>query len=283
MPFSRSLVSPIATMADENIMVCAMIPGSRNSRYVVPGTLIEPPKTYANSSTNITGWIVTSSSISGIRRMCSRLRQTTVSDCCSRRRCRSGAGGSALTSRRSSDGLLLGAGLGRPGVRRSASARWPVRCRNTSSRLGRFRPRSSTVDPAVGEDPGDPGHVGQAGGRRGEPPARLLDVHLGRVLRAAARQRAADRSRSDSVTTTLARPASSLSCVGVPAAITLPLSITTISSASWSASSRYCVVSSSVVPSRTSPRSTSHRSPGCGGRARWSARPGTAPAARRPG
>ena len=31
-PFSRSLISPIATMNEENTIVCAMIPGTRNSR-----------------------------------------------------------------------------------------------------------------------------------------------------------------------------------------------------------------------------------------------------------
>ena len=77
-----------------------------------------------------------------------------------------------------------------------------------------------------------------------------------------ARIRSAAASRSAalvSVTTTLALPARSLSCVGVPAAMTLPLSTTTISSARLSASSRYCVVRTSVVPSVTSSRSTSHR------------------------
>ena len=31
-PFSRSLTRPIATMNDEKTIVCAMIPGIRNSR-----------------------------------------------------------------------------------------------------------------------------------------------------------------------------------------------------------------------------------------------------------
>ncbi len=43
-------------------------------------------------------------------------------------------------------------------------------------------------------------------------------------------------------------------------AITLPWSITVIESASASASSRYCVVSSTVEPSLTSDRTTSHMS-----------------------
>ena len=51
-----------------------------------------------------------------------------------------------------------------------------------------------------------------------------------------------------------AGPTEALSCPGVPSAITLPWSITAIPSASWSASSRYCVQSRIVVPSATSAR-----------------------------
>ena len=55
--------------------------------------------------------------------------------------------------------------------------------------------------------------------------------------------------------------------------------MTTIRSASRSASSRYWVVSRIVVPPSTSSRDElPHRRAGCAGRARWSARPGTAPA-----
>ena len=49
-------------------------------------------------------------------------------------------------------------------------------------------------------------------------------------------------------------PTRALSSSGVPSAMTRPRSTTLIRSASWSASSRYCVVSSTVVPSRTSAR-----------------------------
>ena len=45
----------------------------------------------------------------------------------------------------------------------------------------------------------------------------------------------------------------------MPSAITVPWSITTIWSASRSASSRYCVVSSTVVPAATRPSIVSHR------------------------
>ena len=49
-----------------------------------------------------------------------------------------------------------------------------------------------------------------------------------------------------------------LSCAGVPWATTAPWSSTTISSASWSASSRYCVVRTIVVPSSARLRTTCH-------------------------
>ncbi len=50
----------------------------------------------------------------------------------------------------------------------------------------------------------------------------------------------------------------SFSSVGVPLAITLPWSTTTMRWASASASSRYCVVSSTVTPSPSSSRMASH-------------------------
>ncbi len=53
-------------------------------------------------------------------------------------------------------------------------------------------------------------------------------------------------------------PARALRSSGVPVAITVPWSMTTISSASWSASSRYWVVSRTVTPLAVSPRTTSH-------------------------
>ena len=53
-------------------------------------------------------------------------------------------------------------------------------------------------------------------------------------------------------------PTDALSSPGVPSAITRPWSITAIRVASWSASSRYCVHSSTVVPWPTSARMMSH-------------------------
>ena len=56
-----------------------------------------------------------------------------------------------------------------------------------------------------------------------------------------------------------------LSSRAVPSAMTSPWSITEMVSASVSASSRYCVVSSTVVPSATSVRMTSHMRSAAGG------------------
>ena len=75
------------------------------------------------------------------------------------------------------------------------------------------------------------------------------------------------------------RPAAPSARPAVPWAITWPWSMTTIWSASRSASSRYCVVSSTVVPCAdelVDDASTGRC--GCSGRGRWSARRGTAPA-----
>ena len=52
----------------------------RYSLYPPPLTVIAPPKTYANSSVNINGWMVTSVSFSGIWRMCSRLRRANTNE-----------------------------------------------------------------------------------------------------------------------------------------------------------------------------------------------------------
>ncbi len=70
-------------MNDANAIVCPMIPAISHSRYSresPPVMAIEPPNTKANSSTNMTGWMVTSSSISGIRLMWIRLRFVITSD-----------------------------------------------------------------------------------------------------------------------------------------------------------------------------------------------------------
>ena len=60
------------------------------------------------------------------------------------------------------------------------------------------------------------------------------------------------RRRRATVTSTWVEPIRDFSSVAVPSAMTRPWSMTTMLSASRSASSRYCVVSSTVVPSATS-------------------------------
>jgi hypothetical protein len=58
-----------ATPKAEKTTVCAKMPPIRNSRYwPPPGIAIAPPKTNANSNTNITGWMVASLNCSGWRR-----------------------------------------------------------------------------------------------------------------------------------------------------------------------------------------------------------------------
>src|SRR4051794_23671282 len=53
-------------------------------------------------------------------------------------------------------------------------------------------------------------------------------------------------------------PTDALSWPLEPSAMTFPWSITAMRSASWSASSRYCVVNNTVVPSATKPLTISH-------------------------
>ena len=94
----------------------------------------------------------------------------------------------------------------------SDSARWPVRCRKTSSRLGRLRPRSSTAMPwspssrpirVMSSSPSAGAVMRRGPGSTYTSP----DARRG----AAARPRRG-RPASVSVSTTLARPAWSLSC-----------------------------------------------------------------------
>ena len=69
---------------------------------------------------------------------------------------------------------------------------------------------------------------------------------------------AATFARSAGVTSSTCRPAPALSSSGVPVAMTRPWSMTTMSCASWSASSRYWVVRKMVTPSATSSRMIDH-------------------------
>ncbi len=62
---------------------------------------------------------------------------------------------------------------------------------------------------------------------------------------------------STSRTCSAPEPTEALSWLLVPSAMTLPWSTTAMRSASWSASSRYWVVNSTVVPAATSARTIS--------------------------
>ena len=157
---------------------------------------------------------------------------------------------------------------------------WPVSERNTSSKVG-----------PVQRDVGEP-DLGSSRRRtlsqeRDRPFAadrqrgpRRLGVHVRLAGPDALRAPRATRGRSPRCSTWSSRtspPIWSFSSSDVPSAITVPRSITAIRSASWSASSRYCVVSSSVVPSRLqlADEAPTRRS-GCAGRGPSSARRGTA-------
>ena len=143
----------------------------------------------------------------------------------------------------------------RGGRRSESSAGRPVRVRNTSSSVGRRRPTSSIVESAVGERRGRR--------RRGASVPRSTAT----VTRRSARRRAARSSPSGASSLGGAGrgrrrggrgsrprrgPAWPFSSSGVPVAIARPWSTITTWSASWSASSRYCVVSSTSVPAATS-------------------------------
>ena len=114
-----------------------------------------------------------------------------------------------------------------------ASAAWPVRVRNTSSRSGGARrrrgPRRPRRPAGAGRRPA-PGAAGRSpDARHRDPPAVLLDrrTRRGRAPRAAA---AASASRAASATTTSIRspPTCALSSSAVPRAITRPWSMTTM-------------------------------------------------------
>ena len=74
-----------------------------------------------------------------------------------------------------------------------------------------------------------------------------------------------------------------LSSAGVPSATIRPWSSTAIRSASWSASSRYCVVSRMVTPSREELADNCHMVRRLPGPSRWWARRGRSQSARRRG
>ena len=132
---------------------------------------------------------------------------------------------------------------------RRVSAVWPVRARKTSSRLGWPSEKSATRDARRGPAP----RRASARGRRRRtartaPAGRRLEVHDVPSSRARTAAACGRCSGSSSRTCSAPLPTDALSWPGVPSAITWPRSMTAIPSASWSASSRYCVQSRIVVP-----------------------------------
>ena len=171
----------------------------------------------------------------------------------------------------------------RLGLTLSRSAVGPVRARKTSSRSGwctsrvldrrrRDRRAGRAARAAAATSPRGGICSVRASSSRARAGERAWRPRPGRR---ASVERAADGDR---------RGRRRLSSAGVPSATIRPPSSTAIRSASWSASSRYWVVSRMVTPSATSARTTSHIAAAAAGvEARWSARRGRSPAGRRSG
>ena len=136
----------------------------------------------------------------------------------------------------------------------------PVRARNTSSSEGRRSVMSTTLMPASSSRR-------TVSTRLPAPPSTGSDTRcvprstLGRSEPTSASSSTTGSRSAPSTVTSRTSPASRcFSSVGVPWAMTAPWSITTTSDASWSASSRYCVVRRMVAPSFTRSRRYAHRS-----------------------
>ena len=162
----------------------------------------------------------------------------------------------------------------------------PVRVRNTSSSVASRRLRSTASTPAASSARmTSMRRVPSTTGIGGDEPLGVeRRARSTRTRCVAPRRRASSSARAATVTSMRSVPMRAFSSSGVPCATVRPWSSTTMSSASWSASSRYCVVRMIVVPSRD--EVAQHRPTGrcgCAGRDRWSARRGTAPRGRRRG
>ena len=159
-------------------------------------------------------------------------------------------------------GVGDGSGRARDGGGRalSGSVRWPVSVRNTSSRLG-----SRTVRPAGSMPSASRVRSTATSDARAVLDGDLelspadADLRAGRAVQDLAPPAAPRRRRRGRGGSTVP-PSWDLSSAGVPSAITRPRSITAMRSARRSASSRYWVVSRTVVPSATSSSMTCHRS-----------------------
>ena len=269
MPLPMSVFSamPVYIVIIETVIT--RMPGSSCCRYSRGEPASAPPNRYVNSSANMIGNAVTSNSCIGTCLILSIARQPKVTDAASARRARRAGCGSTSAERSVASARtrvsvmvvpVIGGSCGTP-PRWSSSAGWPVRARNTSSRLGWPRANSATPMPAagqLGQGGGDPLGVGDAVPRA--RPGRPRAAPARRAPRCSDAARPRCRWLGIDAGARAARPSrpSALSSPLVPSAMTLPWSMMAMRSASWSASSRYCVVSSTVVPSATSTRTISH-------------------------
>ena len=74
-PFSRSVDRPVAVFSVANRAFCTMMPGRANIRYAFGEPPMAPPKTYVNSSRNMSGWMLKSISSAGLCLIWTSVRQ----------------------------------------------------------------------------------------------------------------------------------------------------------------------------------------------------------------
>src|ERR671916_1291108 len=175
---------------------------------------------------------------------------------------RPGTGGQRRAQRFLADGLCCG-GRRRHAASSSSSASSfsagrPVRARNTSSRLGWPSAKSVIATPDLASS-ASACATGSGSETRAESAAGSDSRCTGTPSARESTRSASDRSwGSRSRKRRAPEPIEALSSPGVPSAMTRPWSMTAILSANWSASSRYWVVKSTVVPPATRARMMSH-------------------------
>ena len=128
-----------------------------------------------------------------------------------------------------------------------SSAVWPVSARNTSSRLGWPSEKSAICTPERASS-ATASAARSASAHGADSAAGSGSRWTAPSSRRSTRSASGRCSGSSSRTCSAPPPTDALSWAGVPSAITRPWSITAMPSASWSASSRYCVQSRIVVP-----------------------------------
>ena len=138
------------------------------------------------------------------------------------------------------------------------SSRCPVFSAKTSSSVGRTSSMPSTAKPASSSARTTGAIAAAPSTTRSDTWAPGVVAHRspnGATARPAA---SASGASPSSVMSRCGVPTSAFSAAGVPSATSRPWSMIPTRSASWSASSRYCVVRKTVVPSSRSRRTSSH-------------------------